>query len=383
MESSLIYHMGYVKAHVAFNRKRIFYSTNVKIAKDFIDNKCFVKAKAHPNFQNLNQQILISKQRLDDVILKDIQNYGTIDIDRIKNVLANPIKPINAKENTIEKNQVKFSISLSQFLNSQPKMHIGLKKQYESLHDIIVKNDCTCQDITLLYLQQRLNEFRLNKNANTANIRFKNFKRFIKWCHDCEYPLPKMEWKRFSEATFKPDFAYLTEERIQQLIEFNPSSKIERKVRDIFLVLIYTGIRYSDYTTLSQSEIECDHIDKVARKNKIRFKVPIHTVINGIVNLPPKVSCQTFNKWVKVIGAKLNWNESVRFRTDLDEFITIPFYEMLCSSVGRHTFATRALLNGVPHNIIMGWCGWCSSSLLFYYSERLNLHTTSWMEKIK
>lgn len=385
MESVLIYHMGYVKAHLAFNRKRIFYTTKVKIAKETLDSRGYVRAKAVDNWQNLNQQILFHKRKLDEAILKDLLANGTIDVDRIKYSLESATLSLDEKDDTpsVDKGSVRISDMLKEFISNQPKMNHGLKWRYELLLKILVKEDVICRQVKMPYLLERLDEFRGVVNANTASTRFKNFKRFILWCQEGGYPLPRIEWKRLRKPGFKPDFVFLTDDRIQQLIEYAPESIFEQNVKNIFLVLIYTGMRYSDYATLKASDIHDGHLDKVAKKTKTRFKIPVHQNIAEIVKSPPKMTGQVFNRGIKDLGEKLGWTELIRFRKDINEFVMIPYYDMLCSSVGRHTFATRALLNGTPHNIIMGWCAWCNSSMIFYYSEKIKVQSIDWMAKIK
>lgn len=384
MESTLIYHMGHVKAHFALNKKRIFYTTRVKANRDAIDNRGFIKSKAHPNWQNLNQQILFHKQKLDDAILKDLQRYGEVDVDRIKAMLRSSLLDALIPKREIEsKSECSCSSMVDDFISNQPNMDTGLRGRLDLLKSIVKDYDLKCGEIRVPYLNDLLDRFRAGVNANTAYTRYKNFKRLLSWCTENGYPIPKIQWKRLRRPTFKPDFVFLTDERIHQLIEFKTTFVFEQNVRDIFLVLIYTGMRYSDYLSLNRTEVHHGYIDKVAKKTKIRFKVPVHSIIRDIVDSPPKMCSQLFNRGLQSIGKKLNWTEMVKYRKDVDEFKMIPFYEMLCSSVGRHTFATRALMSGIPHNIIMGWCGWSNSSMLFYYSEKLKIETTDWMAKIK
>ncbi|MBX2896387.1 MAG: hypothetical protein KF763_13140 [Cyclobacteriaceae bacterium] len=338
------------------------------------------------NWQNLNEQILIHKKQLDDAILSDLRAHGTIDVDRIKEILKLLKQP---EESVIDNSIADYSSALlseafKDFISNQPKMNRGLRWRYELLQKIIINNDRVCKVIRVPYLHEILDEFRGNVNANTGYTRYKNFKRFVTWCQDGGYPLPRIEWKRLSKPTFKPDFIFLTDERIKELSDYAPKSEFEESIKNIFLVLIYTGMRYSDYFHLNiKTDIHNGCIDKVARKTKVRFKIPIHDAIKHILKNPPKMSGQKVNKGIQSIGKTLGWTEVIRYRKDINEFVTVPFYDMLCTSVGRHTFATRALLNGIPHNIIMGWCGWTNSDMLFYYSEKMKLQTTDWMAKLK
>lgn len=385
MESSLKYHQGCVKACIAINRKRIFFNTGVRITNRHLDSKLFVKKEAVPHWQKLNKQILSKKRQLDEAILKDMDVNGDIDLDRVHLILKGvddliePEKPVE-----IDKRDVTLGTMLNIFRDHQPKMDRGLRWRYELLQSTIDANNLICHKITPKYVYEIIQAFIGNINANSAGTRYKNFKRFYNWAKEDEkYPLPKFEWKRYRPVGFKPDFVFLTEERIEQLIKFKPSSELLETVKDIFLVLIYTGMRYSDYQSLTEDECQNGVIEKTAQKTKARFKVPIHSRIAHIVKIKPLLDGQKFNRGAKDLGKEMGWTEMIRYQSDIDTFETLPFYEMLCSSVGRHTFATRCLLNNIPHNIIMSFCGWKSPSILFYYSATLKLDSNDFLQKLK
>lgn len=383
MESTLIYHMGRVKAHFAHGKKRIFHSTGVKVLKQNLNNKGLIKPNAVKNWSNLNEQILIKKNQLDDAILEDLRSSKSIDVDRIKLLLKDAGDgPIDSTTNIVDKKKSLLSEMMTDFISNQSKMNRGLKWRYESLEKIIKKDDRQCIRVKVPYLHEKLDEFRGTVNANTAYTRYKNFKKFILWGTENGYPLPNVDWKKLSRPTFKPDFIFISETRIKELIDYSTETEFEEKVKRIFLVLIYTGMRYSDYKSLNKSEIHNNYIDKVAAKTKVRFKVPIHNAIRFILKDPPKMEGQVFNKGIQALGKKLGWTEHIRFQTDINKFVMVQYYEKLCSSVGRHTFATRALLANTPHNVVMGWCGWTNSAMLFYYSEKLKMQTSDWMTKI-
>lgn len=310
--------------------------------------------------------------------MTDLRKNGDIDVDRVKILLTTPEEVIE----TIDKSNATFKDAIADFIAHQPKMDRGLKWRFETLQKIIIKHDKPLSNIKPDHLLKVLDKFRGAVNANTAGTRYKNFRRFYHWCNENGYPLCKINWSHFRKPTFKPDFVYLTDERVEELYNYQPHNEMRRVAKEIFLVLLYTGMRYSDYDSLTPLDINNNCIDKVAKKVKVRFKVPIHPRIADIVKNPPKMVGQVFNREIKEIGKDLKWTEEIRFQSDIETFEFLPFHEMLCSSVGRHTFATRALNLNVPHNVIMGWCGWKNVGMLMYYAEKLKIETTSWIEQM-
>lgn len=392
MESELKYHNGNVKAVLIHNHKRVFYNTGVRIEKRYLSSKLLVKKEAVPHWQALNKKILNKKSELDAAILKDMDKHGEIDLDRVKLALyAGEIveAPVPTE---VSKDDVLLADVLQKFRDTQPIMNRGLRWRYEFLQSIMANGNASnlvCSLITPKQVHEIITAFIGTSNANTAGTRYKNFKRFYNWAREDEkYPLPRFDWNRHRPSGFKPDFVYLDETKIDQLNSFEPASEHHKRIKQIFQVLIYTGMRYSDYESLTEDECANNIIEKTAQKTKVRFKVPIHDNILHIIRSRPVMAAAVFNRGVKELGKEIAekheaWKEVVRFQTDLQKFEMLAFHDLLCSSVGRHTFATRCLLAGIPHNVIMSMAGWSSPTLIFYYTGILKLDTIDYMKKLK
>ena len=77
------------------------------------------------------------------------------------------------------------------------------------------------------------------------------------------------------------------------------------RVRDLFLVGCYTGLRFSDFSRLTPKNIADGFIEIEQSKTGDSVVIPVHSVIKKIIKkyngLPPTISNQKFNTYLKDI----------------------------------------------------------------------------------
>jgi site-specific recombinase XerD len=121
----------------------------------------------------------------------------------------------------------------------------------------------------------------------------------------------------FQSKQFKafkvPGFSiYLTESEIQAIYEkdFSKEPHLER-VRDLFVVGCWTGLRFSDFTTIQPQNIEGDFLRIKTFKTGEKVIIPIHPLVREIMakyadkypnSLPPAISNQKMNSYLKDIS---------------------------------------------------------------------------------
>ncbi len=173
--------------------------------------------------------------------------------------------------------------------------------------------------------------------------------------------------KRFVNLTEKVDSIYLTTDEMQEILELDLSIKpsLER-VRDLFLVGCYTGLRFSDFSILEPKNFKGGMIEITQTKTGDSIMIPIHPVVHSILNkydgkLPVAISNQKTNNHLKEIG-ELVKSLQVRFDktyTKAGMLIHKSFYkwELLTTHTARRSFATNQFLEGVPSITIMAITG--------------------------
>jgi len=171
----------------------------------------------------------------------------------------------------------------------------------------------------------------------------------------------------FTTITEEADTIYLSEHELQQLHNLNltDSPRLDR-IRDLFLVGCYTGLRFSDLATLSPEQIDNGMITITQIKTGDRVVIPVHDTVTEIMNkyggkLPAALSNQKTNAALKDVAEKckaLEKKVSISF-TKGGELITetLEKWKLVTTHTARRSFATNQFLNGVPTLSIMAITG--------------------------
>ena len=141
---------------------------------------------------------------------------------------------------------------------------------------------------------------------------------------------------------------------ITRIYYYKGLTKKQEKIRDLFVVGCLTGMRYSDYSTLTSENIHGDIIVKKTKKTGVTVHVPIHAYIHEIIKkcngeLPKDISIQHFNRTIKPICKKIGFNEKVVFtRTVGHDVVTQTYetWEVISSHTARRSAATNMYNSG-------------------------------------
>ena len=162
------------------------------------------------------------------------------------------------------------------------------------------------------------------------------------------------------------DNVYLNEAELQQLKDFDFSNvpHLER-VRDWFLLLAWTGSRFSDLEKIEKANIKNGLITYRQKKTNTLVTIPLHPVVNEILqkynfDIPQLISNQKFNEYIKDAcqDAKIDNVESIT-RTVGGKLITetMPKFELVSSHTCRRSFCTNMYLRGLDTMMIRSISG--------------------------
>lgn len=165
----------------------------------------------------------------------------------------------------------------------------------------------------------------------------------------------------------EPPAIYLNESELSQLFQFDFSENQRLcRVRDLFLIGCYTGLRFSDFTELKPGNFKKgpngkEYIEMFTQKTGAKVAIPVKSELREIMSrygyqLPKPISNQKFNEYLKEIGRLTGLDEPTlltRFQNGkrIDE--TFPKYELVTSHTARRSFASNAYKAGVPVKYIM------------------------------
>lgn len=170
--------------------------------------------------------------------------------------------------------------------------------------------------------------------------------------------------KKFKVMEEQVDKIYLSQAELLNIygLDLSDNSRLE-KVRDLFIVACYTGLRFSDLILVKPENIVND-----GRQIKIRTEktselviIPLHKYVIEIIvkykgNLPPVISNQKMNKYLKEIGEIAGIDETVKIaitkggKTKTNLF---PKFDLMTTHTARRSFSTNAYLMDIPSISIM------------------------------
>ncbi|MEI8280589.1 MAG: site-specific integrase, partial [Bacteroidota bacterium] len=173
-----------------------------------------------------------------------------------------------------------------------------------------------------------------------------------------------------------PDNIYLTRKDITDFLALTDfETPLYEVVRDLFVICCLTGFRYSDISTLQKARFEDSFIYKTIEKTKQPGVIPIHPIVqqildkypNGLPACPPN---QVFNRYLKEIGKKLPQLNTdfvkVLTRGGVPDPKTYKKYQLLQTHTARRSFVTNEYLNGTPSITLRKITGHKSEEFLKY-----------------
>ena len=203
--------------------------------------------------------------------------------------------------------------------------------------------------------------------------------------------------KDFTTLTEEIDTIYLNETELQQL-KNTDLSKIPHldRVRDWFLLLAWTGCRFSDLSKITKTDIKDGFISFRQQKTNTKVTIPLHPIVLEILekykyDLPEEISNQKFNDYIKEVCriAEINGTETTT-RTVGGKLETESFekWEQVSSHTGRRSFCTNMYKRGLPTLMIMSISGHkTEKSFLKYIKVKQDEHAEmlkkAWAEMYK
>jgi site-specific recombinase XerD len=216
------------------------------------------------------------------------------------------------------------------------------------------------------YLSQKMG-FKIN----TIGKQFKNIKVFLNEASERGYTTNNdYRNRKFKVLSEEVDSVYLNEKEIECLfnLDLTENPRLDR-VRDLFIVGCYTGLRFSDFSTITAANISNGYIKiKTIKMNK-PVVIPIHKFVARIMrkyedeyenSLPPALSNQKMNEYLKEIGILAELTEKVQVshfirgkRVD-NVFLKS---QLISTHTARRSFATNLYLADFPTISIMAITG--------------------------
>lgn len=193
------------------------------------------------------------------------------------------------------------------------------------------------------------------------------------------------------------DTIYITEEELSILKEADlTSTPYLDRVRDWFLLLAWTGCRFSDLEKIGKTDIKDGFITFRQQKTNTKVTIPLHPVVSEILQkyeyqLPAPITNQRFNEYIKEVAEKAEIKDNEAVTKTIGgklQTTTQPKYKLISSHTGRRSFCTNMYKKGLPTLMIMSISGHkTEKSFLKYIKVRQEEHAQmmakAWKEMYK
>lgn len=307
---------------LTINNHRLEISINRQINPKYWDNKKHEAKKTYKFYKELNEHLLIAKNKLYACQTELIQSKKVVTAQRIKDLYTGNIKQAVAtmvQVSTLHINE------MEQFIGKNSSY--GNYKNYKTTHKYILefiplvykKNDLPLEEVNYSFIKKYEYFLQTEKSCtqNGTMKQMQRLKKVLNWAIKNEY-LSVNPFRNYSISFKKYDRGYLTIEEITKIEKLSGLSKRLQYTKDFFVFQLYTGLAYSDMLDLKTDDIVrgIDGEFWIIRnriKTDTKITVPLlpialdiifrHTdlsILNKVVF--PKISNQKINKNLKDLG---------------------------------------------------------------------------------
>ncbi len=351
-----------------FNNIKLKYSTGQKI---------------HPKFWNAKKE----KQRSKETRL--FEGYGEFNtlLDNLENCAHNHYRKLlndkitptpdllrPALNEVLKKSDGKETdlISFAEYIVETSDRKPGTKKQLRQSIRILrefkqaTKRSLHFDSIDLEFYDLFI-DFLIRKDygKNTIGTFIKNIKVFMGEAVDRKLTT-NLQYKnrRFKNVEENAETIYLSESEIKKLYNLSlANTKRLEKVRDLFIIACYTGLRFSDLIELRKENVSQDgnvvriRTQKTGEVVIIPLKGYVKEILNKYEGMPPQsFSNQKMNDYLKELGELAEIDENVIItatKGGIRKAEDFKKWQLITTHTARRSFATNAYLSGLPTISIM------------------------------
>lgn len=378
-----------ISAVFRYDTKRLVYSTGQKINPKFWNDK---EQKARETFKFLQySEFNAYLKKVETETLNIYRRYKTdgkpLSVEQFKKELDIALEKVKKDEAPTLFEFIEDFIKTREYSLSKPKGSIQVyKKAYKHLRDFAAyaKRKIDFEHIDLTFLDEFLQFLYMPPRSLSTNYSLKivqNLKLFLNEATERGYN--KYHAYRNRKFTIKKEatdniYLSITELKKIETLELSHNPRLE-KVRDLFLIGCYTGLRFSDYSDLKKEHFkkieDTEVIEIVTKKTKEKVVIPINPLVKAILEkynggTPTPISNQKMNQYLKELGEIAGINDTViKVRTKggkrIDE--TYPKYQLISTHTARRSFATNAYKAGVPVTSIKRLTGHSTDTAFMHY----------------
>ena len=227
-------------------KRKIYFSTHIYLSPEQWDNKRKLICK-HPHAEALNYQVKEFLIQLESKELSLWKEGKVISLERLK------------EEFSTKKDKSFLDFVTKNIEDSQSKE--STKQNLLSTYTLLTKfkNHIDFKELTpeFIFDFERF-LFCCDLQTNTVAKHMKHFKAFVNWSIDKGHlSLNNYPFRRYRIKTLNPKHTFLLPDELEKLeaLELTGKTIVYKHSLEAFLFCCYTGLRYSDFTHLSDKNI--------------------------------------------------------------------------------------------------------------------------------
>lgn len=254
--------------------------------------------------------------------------------------------------------------------------------------------DSTLEDMNQDWIL-RYCSFLVNEGLQDSTIKHRHLKSFkiiykdaIQLGINVPDHIEKFKWKAQSKQQF---FARWDEvEAIMNLDEF--VFPFQEKVRDLFILSCFTGLRFSDLVKISRNNISTQSGQTMLRvvvvKTGFDYQIPLSSKVFGILQKydfkMPVISNQAFNREIKHVAQRVVTGSFVKTSSSGSKVTetVIPRHKMFSAHTARRSFARHMLDKGASLIIVSKILGHSTTETTLIYAGYQPQEVVSEFQKV-
>ena len=332
-----------------------------------------------------SRQLTHQLNKLDELLQSTINKYGA---DLTKEHLTETFKPKkNIANNVIE--------LYSEFLKEKKQQGTVTARTLQKYNVVFLKYKSFCakqfkshkikeldDDFYVAFLAYLRHKDKLNDNTLARYLTF--FKTFVIWCNRKGFDVNN-DYTNVSVKKYQSDDVALNSKEVE-ILENADLIGSDEKARDLFLIGVYSGQRFSDYSVFERADIQGEFIVKRSEKTENHSIIPLHDKLKNLLEKYdwrlPKISSQKFNVRMQSVCKDLGFDNEIKkttYRGSQKTIELLPLWKMVASHTARRTYITLMAEKGMADHFIMAVTGIKDAKTLSKYKKlnKNNLFTIS------
>lgn len=205
--------------------------------------------------------------------------------------------------------------------------------------------------------------YKVELTNNTIGKYLMIFKTFLHWAAKRGYHNNTEYTNLFKRSQFEREATTIAltkdEFAIIENMDLTGNERLSR-VRDLFVIGCYTGMRFSDVSSLQHQHVQDGFIRLHVQKTQSTVSIPITPKLRAILDRYkeqplPSLSNQKANAYLKELGKLAELNDTieiVRYRGAERITEIVSKWQVLCTHTARRTFITLSLQKGMQPEVV-------------------------------